>query len=230
MVSDALDRDGYALVPGTDLIPASLLAELTNAVAALPPQPISTFKPYLVHALGRRPPYEPDSIYGRIATLLEPLAKAYLHAPPLLFYYNVWHSLICDQPPSQSQLWHQDHDDDSLLKAFYYVTDVDEGNGALSYVPGTHWKGETRLKPDGTWQPFGPTTVWRVSDAQMEAVAPSIVTASAPKGSLLLADTTGWHKGGYATKAPRTVVVWEWVTVKCPYRPRFQARNPWEAA
>ena len=229
---DNLHENGFALGSADSLIPSDLLSELETTVAAIPPRPISPLKPYLVHMLGRWPTYDPQSVYAKIATHLEPIAQAYLHKPPVLFFYNVWHSLVCPNPPSQSQLWHRDYDDVSLLKAFYYLTDVTEDAGPLHYIPGTHWRGKRQVDPVIHKEKFASVWVDRVTDEAMAAVVPpsDYTVATGPKGTLVLADTTGWHKGGFCTGRERLVATWEWVTTDSPHRVRFAAQNPWEAA
>jgi hypothetical protein len=226
---DTLHRDGIALGHADTLIAPFLLAELETTCASLPPMAASPLKPYLVQGLGRTPEYDAASIFARIAAVLHPIADGYLHAPAALFYYNVWHTLTADAPPSASQLWHGDSEDTSLVKAFYYLTDVTDGAGPLVYIPGTHWRGTRRPTPKTFIEHFGHLRVPRTTDAAMRACVPEAEwrTAIGTPGTLVLADTTGWHKGGYATTRERRVVVWEWVTTQCAYGKRFQEVNPW---
>jgi len=81
---------------------------------------------------------------------------------------------------------------------FVCLTDVDEGAGPLTYAPGTHAQGTVKTVVESKWVREGATDVRRSDDAQMDVVVPkrSWITAIGPKGTVVLADTRGYHKGG----------------------------------
>lgn len=219
-----LHAHGLSVHAAGDLLPTGLLDELAEQLTVLPVPPPSERKPYMKQWLGRFPKHDPTSVWTRIADVLHPIAQAYLETARL-YYYNLWQSLVTDQPARDSQLWHQDIEDTRLLKAFLYLTDVTDGAGPLTYIPDTHWRGSLRIEPKVTLQRLhnGPP-VARVTDAAMARCVSSEDwrTLLVPKGTLVFADTTGWHKGGHATTTERFVAVWEWTTPKCRYPSRLQ--------
>jgi Phytanoyl-CoA dioxygenase (PhyH) len=130
-----------------------------------------------------------DSPYVTLA--LEPqvvaLANAYLGMRSYLRALDVWLNIPTPDPPKLSQLWHRDYDDAINLKLFVYLSDVDERTGPFTFAPGT--------------QPGGPRQLGlkdRVDDDEMATHVPrdEWVVATGPAGTVVLADTCGYHKGG----------------------------------
>ena len=114
-----------------------------------------------------------------------------------LRYYNVWKTFATETEARESQLWHFDREDNYILKAFLYLKDVDEGTGPFTYAPKTHPKGSLRSK-----QPeyFMEKNVQRSTDDQMAAAVPkeNWIRGAGKKGTIIFADTRGYHKGGEA--------------------------------
>jgi hypothetical protein len=121
--------------------------------------------------------------------------------------FNVWYNFPTQEDARESQLWHRDPEDRLILKMFVYLTDVDEKTGALSYVPGTHNQGTLKIAPRSTLIKEGRLTVRRVDDLHMNAAVPKElwVTAVGPKGTVVLVDTRGYHKGGLVLEGERIV-------------------------
>jgi hypothetical protein len=163
----------------------------------------ANYKTFLYELLGRRPQLDPDSIYARFAlqrAILQ-VANAYFGMYTQLRYYNIWHTLTTKSEARESQLWHRDREDHSILKLFIYFIDIDDGAGPFTYAPGTHHKGANR----GTPEFFIENNVRRTSDEQMAAIVPQAkwVKATGKKGTVLFADTAGYHKGGLARERDR---------------------------
>jgi len=102
--------------------------------------------------------------------------------------------------PQQSQGWHRDPGDKKICKIFLYVNDVDETAGPFMYVRGSQYGGVYRRffpqrLPRGYYPPEG----------AVEKIIPSteIQTLTGKAGTIIFADTTGIHRGGYATKKER---------------------------
>jgi hypothetical protein len=153
--------------------------------------------------LGNHPRLEPESVYARFAlqqAILQ-VANAYFGMYTRLRYYNVWHTLTTRTEARESQLWHRDREDHSILKLFVYFVDIDDGAGPFTYAPGTHHKGSVRRAPEY----FIENGVRRTNDEQMAAVVPKEkwVKAIGKKGTVLFADTAGYHKGGLARERDR---------------------------
>jgi hypothetical protein len=166
-------------------------------------------KSYVFSLLGSKPVLDPNDIFVRFA--LQPdlvqLVNSYFGMLTRFRYFNVWHNLPTGQQPRESQLWHRDPEDRYVLKMFVYLTDVDEGSGALSYVPRTHARGSLKTEPASTIVKEGNTFVRRTDDAQMSAMIPreKWITATGKKGVVVLVDTRGYHKGGWARERERIV-------------------------
>lgn len=160
-------------------------------------------KTFLLQLLGEQPRLDPDSVYAGFCLdrqILE-IANAYFGMYTQLRYYNIWHTLTTRGPARESQLWHYDRDDHLILKLFVYLSEVDEGAGPLTYAPGTHRKGNLRELP----QSFDEQGVPRWKDEEMAALVPrdKWVTATGSPGTIVFADTRGFHKGGLARSRDR---------------------------
>lgn len=158
-------------------------------------------KNYAMFLLGT-PRLDPESIFAKCALqdVILDLANAYFGMYTKLRSYNIWHTFATTAPARESQLWHRDADDKIALKCFIYLSDVDEGAGPFTYAPGTHSKGAIRKNAAKISGMGG-----RSSDEQMAEVIPPDcwITALGEKGTVILADTRGYHKGGLARTRER---------------------------
>jgi hypothetical protein len=146
----------------------------------------------------------PD-VFSRIAldpTILS-IANAYLRTYSRLTRYNVWLNLPSGDDPKTSQLWHRDYGDSLMLKMFLLVSPVNKENGAFSYVPGTQQGGRREnLDPPVIFE-LGDRR--RTLDEQMRLVVPESewVTPIGGPGTVIFADTSGFHKGGFVRSGRR---------------------------
>lgn len=163
-------------------------------------------KTFLMEYLGRNPVLEPGSVYARFA-LSSPvldISNAYLGMYSRMRYYNVWHTFASASKARESQLWHRDREDLYIVKVFLYLNDVDLGAGPFTYAPGTHRKGPIQQEPESHLEGG---KVKRTVDEQMAAVVPQNewVTAVGRKGTIVFADTNGYHRGGLARESDRVM-------------------------
>jgi hypothetical protein len=132
------------------------------------------------------------------------IANTYLGLWSKLEYVDMWYSV--PQPPDAdriaSQRWHRDFNDQHLLKAFLYLVDVDEGTGPFEYVPGSAPGG--RYADAWPWRPLGDNYP---PDGELEKQIPEdgVRTFTAPKGTMVFCNTSGFHRGGFATERPRVL-------------------------
>ena len=146
-------------------------------------------KTYIRHLLQRL--LDVDGPYVRLA--LDPallaIASQYLGMRPYLRTIDVWLNYPTPGEASETQLWHRDSDDLMNLKVFIYLSDVGIEQGPFCYVPGSHPKGQRRVSPESSGG--------RTTDDQMRAHAGEAEWrfCTGPAGSVVLADTTGFHKG-----------------------------------
>ena len=133
-----------------------------------------------------------------VALALEPqvvaLANAYVGMRSYLRGLEMWRNLPTDEPPKLSQLWHRDWDDVVNLKLFVYLSDVTDESGPFTFAPGTQPGGPRQLDVQD-----------RLSDEEMAERIPreEWVVCTGPPGTVVLADTCGYHKGGKPTKGDR---------------------------
>ena len=217
-IVDALDRDGYVTLPFTDLFDeerwqaieargAEFVAETERTLAAGGSGKVRAGKEFVVRAwsfegvtLGEDDPWFAACASRRLLDV----ANAYLRLCAKLSYVDLWYT--AQQPATDervaSQNWHVDFDDKHLLKAFVYLSDVDADAGPFEYVPGSQPGGRHHsVRP---WVPMG---YGRVPDEDVaRSVSPEeIATFTGPRGTLILCNTSGLHRGGFATSGPRVL-------------------------
>ncbi len=213
-----LNEHGIALTTADDLLPGcALLGEIAEEVERLQSESEQRIraareraddaaigeKTFIYFLAGERPVVDSASVFARLALRDEILgiANSYMGMYSQLRYYNVWHTLASRGPARESQLWHRDRDDYLTCKVFLYLNDVDEGAGPFTYARGTHPKGTNHAEPPFTLE----GTVKRSDDDQMAVAAPrnTWLRATGRRGTLIFADTRGYHKGGEARTSDR---------------------------
>jgi hypothetical protein len=130
------------------------------------------------------------------------VANTYLGMCSRLKYVDLWYNVPGDPAAREiaSQRWHRDYDDYRMVKLFLYLVDVDDRNGPFTYMPETH--------AGGRWGALFPSTPPSGSvpeDGALEAAvgAGTSLVCTGSAGTLVLADTAGFHKGGRAVGRPR---------------------------
>lgn len=164
-------------------------------------------KTFIFMYLDTKPDLDPESVCARFALQPEILeiANAYFGMYTRLRYYNFWHTFATSGPARESQLWHRDREDLLILKVFLYLEDVDEGAGPFTYARGSHHGGTYHREPSYTLE----GGVRRSEDDQMADVVPPDrwLRATGPAGTIVFADTHGYHKGGLARERDRLMYV-----------------------
>jgi hypothetical protein len=222
-----LRTDGYATLPLTDLVPdAAVWQELeadAERFAATTERGLAQEREGGESELRRRPGKEflvrkysrgvqlgPDDPWLRLGIdprLLD-IANAYLEMWSKLEYVDVWYTPAAggEEERRSSQRWHRDFNDRHLLKAFLYLVDVDHETGPFEYVPRSAPGGELeRLWP---WRPLGDN--YPPEDELAERIDGRSVTFTGPKGTLIFCNTSGFHRGGFASGKPRVLATWTW--------------------
>lgn len=142
------------------------------------------------------------------------------------FYY---HMLGIVEPGGQgaqareSQRWHRDPEDIRMCKFFVYLSDVDTTSGPFTYVKGSHLGGPYRSvfpqqRPRGVYPPEGGV------EAQIPADAFQVCTGVA--GTVIFADTSGLHRGGYATEKERVMYTAGFMSDAASTPLRYQLPSP----
>lgn len=110
-----------------------------------------------------------------------PLLIGYFNAIPKVVDRSIWWS-FGGKDEREAQLWHRDIDNLYFLKVFVYLTDVDENSGPHLFVSGSH----KFMK----WLTFQ-----RLSERDIKRLGAPIITNVGPRGTMILEDTFGIHKG-----------------------------------
>ena len=99
---------------------------------------------------------------------------------------NYRRSYFNDLPAIDTQMYHRDRNAYKILKVFIYLNDVDEDTGPFQYV----------LKSHKNW-PFLSNRKYRWKDEYIEKKygQDSIFSATSLMCDVIIADTTGFHKG-----------------------------------
>lgn len=131
------------------------------------------------------------------------VAQDYLGARPRADVLTMWwHTAFSNVPDSEAaQFFHFDMDRPKWLKVFIYLTDVGSDNGPHSFVAGSH---RTGAIPDHLLD----KGYARLSDAEVAQAFAStdVLQFSAPRGSIIIEDTRGLHKGRHVEHADRLVL------------------------
>jgi hypothetical protein len=131
------------------------------------------------------------------------LAQAYLGCRPLADVITMWwHTNFQKQPDAQAaQFFHFDMDRIKWLKVFIYLTDVGPENGPHSFVRGSHRVGA--IPPNLLLRGYK-----RLSDQEVHDSygAGDCKEFSAPRGSIIVEDTRGLHKGAHVRGGPRLIL------------------------
>jgi len=216
-----LRKEGYAVVPFADLVPdaavwseldteakrfaaeteAGLAAESQGGEAALRRR---EGKEFLVRKYAYGVELGLDDPWLRLGynrRLLD-IANSYVGMWSKLEYVDLWYTPpVADDERKSSQRWHRDFNDRHLLKAFLYLVDVDDDTGPFEYVAGSAPGGELdHLWP---WRPLGDN--YPPEEELAEKTADRAVTFTAPKGTIIFCNTSGFHRGGFARTKPRVL-------------------------
>jgi hypothetical protein len=220
-IVERLQKEGYAAIPFSELVSEpeiwSELEEEARAFVAETETQLAREREGGESALRRRPGKEflvRKYAYGAELGLEDPwlrlgasrrvldVANSYLGMWAKLEYVDVWYTPPADAADRRSsQRWHRDFNDRNLLKAFLYLVDVDERTGPFEYVPRSAPGGELdHLWP---WRPLGAN--YPPDDEFEEKIAGRAVSFTGPKGTLILCNTSGFHRGGFAISKPRVL-------------------------
>jgi hypothetical protein len=131
------------------------------------------------------------------------LVQAYLGCEPVADVLSMWwHTAYHDVPDSEAaQYFHFDLDRIKWLKVFVYLTDVGPDNGPHSFVPGSHRTGG--IPPDILRRGYV-----RLSDEEVYGRygKEHCRQFCGPRGTIIIEDTRGLHKGAHVHGAPRLVL------------------------
>lgn len=214
-----LDADGYSLLTFAELFPESdawpqIEAQSSRFVAETEAALVGdreglrvrAGKEFVVrlHSYGTEIGAEDPWLQACVSPRMLDIANSYLGLWSKLEYVDMWYSVPQPEEAARvaSQRWHRDFNDKHLLKAFLYLVDVDEGTGPFQYVSGSAAGG--RYSDAWPWRPLGEN--YPPEDELETRVPPDerhIFTG--PAGTLLFCNTSGFHRGGFATERARVL-------------------------
>jgi Phytanoyl-CoA dioxygenase (PhyH) len=211
-VARELKQNGISVVHFSDLLPAHQLSELQELADTLMEKPAiqerikaieagarpgaRSGKFYLVRPLGNRPALDLNDKFLKVC-LSDPILRIvcrYFGMFGRLVDIELWYNVATDGSDVFSQRWHRDNEDRQIVKIFLYLRDVDHTNGPFSYIPKTH--------NAGPYKRIFPQTIDRSIYPPDGAVEKKFATIQkrvciGKAGTLIFADTTGFHRGGH---------------------------------
>lgn len=217
-LGERLKRDGVVVFP------AALSVEVCDRLQAFATRTPATIRPMDGQSpdVSRQELYEPDNPQAvrydyQPSDLLDQadvqelladpsllaLMQDYLGCEPLADVLSMWwHTAFQDHPDSMAaQYFHFDMDRFKWLKVFIYLTDVGPDNGPHVFVRGSH---RTGAIPDHILE----RGYVRLSDEEVAATysAENILAFTAPRGSIIIEDTRGLHKGAHVREGARLIL------------------------
>jgi hypothetical protein len=234
-IAKQIQHDGYYVFERR--IPGAVCDEIAEAARTIKarvgrnpddPKPMTKFDPANAIAYVYDIP-EPEiwqiRAYQRLIAdpLFLNLSQAYFGAASALKQANLWWSVALDGVPdtNAAQLFHFDFDPAPIwLKVFFYLTDVTPETGPHVFVKGSH-----KLRQQKTRELLS-RGYERISDDDIVAVYghENIVEINGAKGTVLVVDTMGFHKGKAPTAGYRLLAQLEYAN--SPYVPSVSAPLP----
>ena len=141
------------------------------------------------------------------------IVNSYLELWTKLLYVDQWYTVpvMTDEDARiSSQRWHRDYNDQHLIKVFIYMNDVDEGSGPFEYVPGSARGGP--YADAWPWVPFGNDLYPPADEFEKKIPADAVRTLTGPAGSVIFCNTSGFHRGGFATERARIMGVYNYIS------------------
>lgn len=170
-------------------------------------------KPFLeylwdeVPTLDMKNPFMPFALEQRIIDIINTYIGMYTR-----FYYstlNITTPIDAHAKERASQRWHRDPEDKKQCKVFLYLSDVGENAGPFCYMRhttyGHKWGNYFCQQPPRGYYP---------AEGLVEKILPreEMKICTGRKGTMIFCDTTGLHRGGYATAQQRLMFTAGYVT------------------
>jgi len=143
--------------------------------------------------------------------ILQAIAEAYMGAPSAVGGVNLRRSKVSPLPAAETLLFHSDKNQARFLKFFIYLTPVDTASGPFTYVRGSHKK---RFRGwDGKYR-------WTEREIRRLYGSDSIQEFWGVPGDIVVADTTGFHRGKKVETRERRML-----TVNYQIAPEYTGTN-----
>ncbi|MFN9518613.1 MAG: phytanoyl-CoA dioxygenase family protein [Bacteroidota bacterium] len=157
---------------------------------------------------------------------LTDLVSTYFNEQALLRYVDFWYSIASgnqNHSREYSQNWHRDPEDLRMLKVFIYLNDVTERNGAFEYI-----KCSTRNNQFGNVFPYDnehPENYPEESELRKQIPDSYFVNGSGKKGTIILCDTHGFHRGGFCVDGDRKLMTFMYLRASLFMSNQFKLKD-----
>jgi hypothetical protein len=141
------------------------------------------------------------------------IAQQYFRSQAMYTTACIWWTTAfgCNSPSSAlAQLYHFDMDRIKFLKYFCYLTDVGPDDGPHCFVRNSVKRKPEALRRDGRFQD---------SEIESQYDPKDIIEITAPRGTIIVEDTRGFHKAKMPTKGNRLVLQLE--LASCLFGPPY---------
>lgn len=143
------------------------------------------------------------------------IAQGYLGCSPLLTSVTLWADPVFNGT-FQPHVYHYDNDGPAFLKFFIYLTDVDVDTGAHTYIEKSHGLN----KPSQ----FGRSRRYERQELLDYYGEDSEIVFSAPAGTILAEDTSGFHKGTTLRRGYRLLLQLQYAMLDIPHDEEFASK------
>jgi Phytanoyl-CoA dioxygenase (PhyH) len=238
-VLETMKRDGIAVVSFEELVDDRQLWEtLSNDIAAFASHTEANLdelraqqkkKSYLIRRFlksgeqfGLDHPWLGFGLSSRVLDVV----NSYRNEATWLIDLDNWYTIPDPEAEDRvaSQRWHRDPWDNHIVKVFTYFSDVDREAGPFEYLRGSPaggrnchlwpWEGDEVYEAHGLYPPQ--------DEFESRAPAEDVLTATGPPGTMVFADTSGFHRGGWTRSKPRILSYASYVSTRFRLSPRFQ--------
>jgi hypothetical protein len=176
------------------------------------------------YTLTRLIPLDPTTLPGLPATAATLGSAPYraLHAftatirrAPYVFVQTIF-SHVREAPPDAQSHFHADtfH---ATVKSWLLLTDLGPGDAAFTYVPGSHrptrrheaWERRVAMGAAASPEPMTADGSFRITEATLARLGyPAPERLVVPANTLIVADTSGFHRRGLATGTACRIAIW----------------------
>jgi hypothetical protein len=140
------------------------------------------------------------------------IAAGYLECFPAMTGLNLRKSFVNDLPDFDTLHFHSDPNSARFVKFFLYLNHVDDDGGPFTYVRGSH-----RRKFRGWMRKYR----WTHDEIVAQYGESNIVRLTGNVGDLLMADTTGFHRGTRVRSRDRSMLTLDYLV-----HPEFDGSAP----
>ncbi|MDA7601967.1 phytanoyl-CoA dioxygenase family protein [Gammaproteobacteria bacterium] len=198
-ILEDIKKDGFA-VTNLDFFNLKSLEEIKLFHKTLDPVD-SDIKSFLTYYLGgdykneiqhfeRSNPLLEFSLNEKLVSII----NSYFLMLSRLCYLEINETILSSSnAPLKSQNFHRDPGIDKCIKVFIYLNDVETNSGPFTYVKESHLKGQNLFKA----KRYGAGGIYPEKNSFKTVIDKNLITPICGKaGTVIIADTTGFHSGG----------------------------------